>query len=142
VAAEVRRLGLNDRVTLLGYRRQPWPYYEQARCFVIPSTKEPFGLVLVEALAHGLPVVATACHGPREIVTEGLGHLVEIGDEAELAAAMTKALAEPGDPADRKAHAARFSLEAALDAYAELFEKVARQPAAQDRSNAVTMARS
>lgn len=142
IEAEARRLGVEDRVTLLGYQRQPWPYYEQARCFVLPSAKEPFGLVLVEALAHGLPVVATACHGPREILTGGIGQLVEIGDEAGMAAALTRALAHPGDPAEREAHAERFSLETALDAYAELFENVVQRGAIEHRSESVTMARS
>ena len=139
IEAEIHRLGLQDRVTLLGYQPQPWSYYEQARCFVLPSTKEPFGLVLVEALAHGLPVVATDCHGPSEILTDGIGQLVAIGDETSLARAMTRALAAPGDPHPREAHARRFSLDAGLDAYEALFETLDRHVMAKQARSAVTI---
>ena len=139
IEAEIRRSGLEDRVTLLGYRPHPWPHYEQARCFVLPSTKEPFGLVLVEALAHGLPAVATACHGPCEILTDGIGQIVELGDEVALAQAMTRALAAPGDPRPRQAHARRFSLDAGLDAYEALFDSLDSSATVRHANPAVTI---
>jgi glycosyltransferase involved in cell wall biosynthesis len=122
--AEIVRLGLEGRVDMHGYVPRPWQWYKQAACFVSSSDHEPFGLVVAEALAHGLPVVATACDGPLEILhgDERLGALVPIGDEAALAKAISAALEAPGDPAPRLARACDFSLDRALDAYEALFE--------------------
>lgn len=59
-----------------------------AHALVLPSAFETFGVVLVEALATGIPVISTRCGGPEDIVEEGLGLLVEPDDEAALANAM------------------------------------------------------
>ena len=59
-----------------------------ANTLVLPSTFETFGVVLVEALATGIPVVATRCGGPEEVIETGLGLLVERDNEEELAEAM------------------------------------------------------
>jgi glycosyltransferase involved in cell wall biosynthesis len=124
IAAEIARLGLTDRVQLLGYRSEPWPYYAQARCFALPSQREPFGLVVVEALASGLPVVTTDCDGPREILAGGVGGIVAQGDENALAQAISRALAAPGDPRARLDRARLFSPELGVDAYEDLMEKI------------------
>ena len=65
---------------------------------------EPFGLVLVEALACGRPVVAPAAAGPLEIVTDGAGRLYPPGDAHAAADALRAVLA---DPARRRAAGAR-----------------------------------
>ena len=75
--------------------------YRQADVFVFPSRTDTFGIVLIEALASGLPIAAHDAPGPRDIVTEpGLGAL-----DADLAAAIARALAAPGGRAARAAHA-------------------------------------
>ena len=123
--SEIARLGLEGRVEMPGYATQPWSWYERASCFVSSSDKEPFGLVVVEALAYGLPIVSTACDGPSEILADGLfGDLVAPGDEIALAQAISKALASPGDPRPRIERAGEFSLERALNGYESLFEEV------------------
>ena len=124
----VERLGLSGRVSMPGYIKEPWSFYDKARCFVLPSRSESFGNVVIEAMAHGLPVVSTRCHGPVELLENGrFGELVPIGDSMALAAAMTRALADPGDPAPRIARAREFSTEIALDAYEGLIERVIAQ---------------
>jgi len=125
IMAEINRQKVADRVTLLGYVAEPWAIYAQARCFVLPSDSEAFGLVVAEALANGLSVVSTNCDGPREILDRGrYGWLVPAGDEKALAAALDAALADPGEPNPRIERAKLFSLEKAVAAYDALIEDV------------------
>lgn len=63
-----------------------------ARVFVLPSRVETFGLVLAEAMACGLPVVATRCGGPEDFVVPPFGWLVPVDDSAALAVALAEAL--------------------------------------------------
>lgn len=102
-------LGLGERVTFLG--RQPPAevarLMAESAVVVLPSRAESFGAVLVEALACGTPVVATRCGGPEDIVTDGVGKLVPVGDPEALAEALAAVLAEPAryDPRLLRAHA-------------------------------------
>lgn len=119
--ALVAGLGLQDRVSLPGFVLNPYPYMANSDLFVLSSAWEGFGIVLVEAMALGTPVVSTDCHfGPNEILENGrLGPLVTVGDVAGLAMAMKQALFEPV-PRDRLMKAAlRFSDEVSAKAYAE-----------------------
>jgi glycosyltransferase involved in cell wall biosynthesis len=86
----VERLGIRGHVQFLGalsregVRQAMW----DANCLVLPSRLETFGVVLIEALATGLPVVSTRCGGPEDIVTPAVGALVEPGDVEGLATAL------------------------------------------------------
>jgi glycosyltransferase involved in cell wall biosynthesis len=59
-----------------------------SHCFVLSSNYETFGVVLIEALASGLPIVATSCGGPQEIVDESNGILVKPNCISSLSAGM------------------------------------------------------
>lgn len=61
---------------------------ENADCFALASHSETFGIVFIEAMAKGLPVIATKCGGPEEIVNEKNGLLVDVGDIDSLTKAM------------------------------------------------------
>ena len=125
IAAEIDRAGLGARVALPGYVAEPWDLYAHADCFVVSSRTESFGMVVVEALAHGLPVVSTDCGGPREILADGcFGCLVAQGDEAAMAGAISAALADPGPAAPRIARAAGFRPQLSLDLYDGLVAEV------------------
>ena len=125
-------LGLEDRVELPGFSHDVSASLVQARCFVLPSFKETFGLACVEALACGLPCVVTASGGPQEIImSPDLGMVVPVDDVDALAAAIDAALQTPGNPARRQARARDFTLDVALDRYDELISRVmshARSP--------------
>lgn len=88
------RLGLGERVRFAGGMapREVAARMRTSALLVLPSRRESFGGVLVEALACGTPVVATRCGGPEEIVTPELGSLVEAGDPRALAAAIADLL--------------------------------------------------
>ncbi|WP_237155244.1 glycosyltransferase [Oryzibacter oryziterrae] len=126
IEAEVDRVGIRPRVEFAGYQEKPWPWYASAKVFALPSRVEAFGLTVVEALAHGLPVVATNCGGPREILDRpGLGILTAHGDEAAFAAALDACLADPGQTAPRMARALDFSVKSRAEAYLDLMTDVA-----------------
>jgi glycosyltransferase involved in cell wall biosynthesis len=128
---KARRLGLQDCVRLLGFRRNPYKYMAAADVFVLSSLFEGFGNVIVEAMACGAPVVATDCpYGPREIIRDGEdGILVEPASAPALARGILRVL---GDAGLKKRLAARgreraLDFEAKLVAarYGELFQRVA-----------------
>ncbi len=125
LAELARRLGIADRLEMPGYIPDPWPAYAGARCFVLPSRSEAFGNVVVEALAHGLPVVATDCAGPASILDGGRhGTLVPVGDDRALAHAIAAALDRPGDPGPRRARAEAFSIDRRVPEYEALVTEV------------------
>jgi glycosyltransferase involved in cell wall biosynthesis len=83
----VSALGLTGRVWMPGFVDNPWWFMARADLFVLTSTYEGFGNVLVEALACGVPVISTDCpSGPREILQGRVGaELVKVGDVDALA---------------------------------------------------------
>lgn len=121
IEAEIERLGLTGRVDLPGYSKEPWRYYAEAKCFALSSVSEPFGNVVVEALAYGLPVVATACAGPQEILRHGeFGRIVAMGSDLQLAHAIEATLDAPGNPAARARRAQDFSFAVRVPEYERL----------------------
>jgi teichuronic acid biosynthesis glycosyltransferase TuaC len=91
----VQQLGIAASVTFVGKRpNQEIPAWINAsEVLVLPSLSEGFGVVLIEAMACGKPVVATNCGGPEDIVTPETGILVAPRDEVALAEALTAVLA-------------------------------------------------
>ncbi|MFA5860022.1 MAG: glycosyltransferase, partial [Elusimicrobiota bacterium] len=83
----VRKLGLEKSVVFLGFQVNPYKYLKRSTVFALSSDIESFGLVLVEAMICGIPVVSTDCpSGPREIVThEKNGLLSPVRDINKLA---------------------------------------------------------
>lgn len=79
-------LGINDNVIFHGYKNaaEMTSIYEQCDCFALVSALETFGVVYVEAMAAGLPVIATRCGGPEDFVNESNGVLIEVDNHKEL----------------------------------------------------------
>ena len=84
-------LGISGNISFHGYlsRQELFKEYQQADAFILPSRFEAFGVVLIEAMSCGLPVIATRSGGPSTIVPEGCGILTKIEDEDALSEAMS-----------------------------------------------------
>jgi len=117
--ALARDLGVAEDLALPGFVANPLAYLAQASLFAFTSNLEGLGFALIEALAVGVPVVATDCpSGPREILQDGdYGPLVPVGDYQALAAAMVATLRNP-PPRKLLQDAARpYEIETATSAY-------------------------
>lgn len=126
------RLGVEDALDLAGFQPNPLPFMREARLLVMSSRWEGFGIVLVEALYCGTPVVSTDCpHGPREVLADGeFGRLVPLGDPQALAEAIVASLGEDQDPGRLKARSEVFSAQSSVDGYLEALELYAPRAAA------------
>jgi glycosyltransferase involved in cell wall biosynthesis len=95
--ALTRELGLSERVRFLGWRDDRAALLAAADICVFPSRYEPFGTVMVDAWAAGVPLIAAAAAGPKAYVDHGVnGLLVPIDDVQALAQAINRVLSEPG----------------------------------------------
>lgn len=119
-------LGIEDRVTFLGRlsRKDMLAQMQGANCFVLPSRYEAFGVVLIEAMATGLPVIATRSGGPDSIVDAESGLLITPGNTEELTLAMEQLMSNadlysPGEI--RKQTLLRYGDAAVMDRYNQLF---------------------
>lgn len=89
-------LGVADRVRLAGWVADVPAFMRRGDVFCLPSRIEPFGLVVLEAMSQARPVVASATHGPLDLVEEGrTGLLFPVDDAAGLAAALRRIAETP-----------------------------------------------
>ncbi|MCB9946695.1 MAG: glycosyltransferase family 4 protein [Rhodospirillaceae bacterium] len=135
VAAQVRDLGLNDRIALLGEADDARLHtlYDQADIFVLASHFEGFGMVFTEAIARGLPIVATAGGATGLTVPAEAGMLVPPGDSGALGDALAAVLQDAGlrDRLRAGAGAARLGLatwDTAAAAFARQLDIAAAAP--------------
>ncbi len=82
-------LGVTESVRFLGQVAGGRRYFKAFDLFALSSDHEPFGMVLLEAMAAGVPVIGTDCGGGREVV-QGVGELFPLGDAAALAGALQR----------------------------------------------------
>lgn len=120
-------LGIADRLDLPGHVSDPLPYLASASAFVLSSDYEGVPAVVIEALAAGLPLVATRCSVslPGLLGDGAFGRLVAIGDEAGFTRAMADVLKMSFDPAAARAAAEPFRIVYAASRYRDLFAKLA-----------------
>ncbi len=89
-------LHLTDRMKFLGWVEDKRAFFELLDLVCVPSREEPFGIVVLEGMAHGRATIATDTAGPREIIRHGVdGLLVPPADPRALADAMAALLDEP-----------------------------------------------
>ncbi len=88
-------LGVAPRVRFLGWRTDPSALYRTADICVFPSRYEPLGNVVIQAWAHGLPIVAAASQGPAALIRDGAdGLLTPVDDAGALAEAVNRLLGD------------------------------------------------
>jgi glycosyltransferase involved in cell wall biosynthesis len=96
VKEKISRMGLESRIRMTGFVKDVLPILQATDILVLPSLQEGMPVVVLEAMACGLPVVATAVDGTPEAVRDGLtGFLTPPGDAAALACAVEKLLLDP-----------------------------------------------
>lgn len=116
-------LGIDDRVWFPGFVENPYKYMANADVFVLSSEYEGFGLVLIEALACGCPVVSTDCEsGPAEILENGkYGPLVPVGDDEELSNSIKSILNHPVEQTALREASLGYSIDVAIQQYGAVF---------------------
>ncbi|MDO4988790.1 MAG: glycosyltransferase [Synergistes sp.] len=128
----VKDLSVADKVKILGVmpRNKIAGYLASSDCFVLPSQAETFGVVYIEAMSCGLPVIATRCGGPESFVNESNGVLIPVNDEQALVDAFRYMFenAKKYDSAKISAETiAKFSPQAIADQLTKLYSEVLKQ---------------
>ena len=132
LARQAHTLGVADRIRFLGWRTDVSALIQASDVVAMPSRHEGFGTVILEAWAHGVPLVAAASQGPRDVVTDGrTGLLVPVDDTNALTGALRRVLEEPTLAHDLVAAAGaeyrtRYARGAVIEQYVETMSAIAR----------------
>ncbi len=126
--AMAKKLGIQDRVQFTGGVADTRPHYAMADVFVLPTIYEPFGLVCLEALACGLPVVTSTSAGAAELIVDGVnGYAVDALDIAAISHAIDQTVVPTAHAAmsiAARATALTFSPQTMADQYVALYRKL------------------
>lgn len=126
---QINESGLQDHIRLLGQKTKTeiTSLLQNSDVFILPSRGETFGVVIIEALACGLPAISTICGGPEEIITDRNGILVPMNDANALAEAIKK-MVSTYSTYDHQAIAedcqARFSPQVIAQQLTDIFQQV------------------
>ncbi|HXG01794.1 MAG TPA: glycosyltransferase family 4 protein [Candidatus Binatia bacterium] len=132
--AEIERLGLDGRCHLIGYQPNPSAFFRAMDVLVLPTTGDALPRVVLEAMAHGRPVVASAVGGVPELVVHGrTGLLAAAGNAPAFAEALgallaDRALAETMGRAGRQRVEEEFRVERTVKAIADLYRERLGRP--------------
>lgn len=126
------RLGLENTVYFLGYQDDVSKLLNSLDIYVLSSKSEGFSISTIEAMACELPVIATRCGGPEEIIQDNVNGLLVDVDDAKQLAVMIRHVAEDRSLRNRLPQQARlgattkFSTNAMVHSYQMLYEKYVR----------------
>lgn len=140
IEAEARARGLQSDVHFLGEQLDVVPTLQAARLFLLPSETESFGLAALEALACGVPVVATRTGGLPEVVREGEdGFLLPVGDVEAMAAAAGRILDDVAlqarlSSSARAGAVSRFARAPMIDRYEAYYDKILSSSSSTSRA--------
>ena len=128
-----RALGLDDCVRFGGWIDDVEAYLRQGDVFVLPSLDEPFGIVMLEAMASGRPIVTTRTQGPREVLDDSCAFFAEIGDVDTLTAGLLNVALKADEACARAAEALSryrrlYHRDAVVPQILELYAHVLAQP--------------
>ena len=124
---KITSLGLDEQIIRTGLQRNVPDWVQAMDVFIHASDKEPFGIVIIEAMALGKPVIAGNAGGPTEIITEGVnGLLTPYGDAEALANAILRYLDDQEFARRVAAQAQQRALEFSTQRYAENFINAVR----------------
>jgi glycosyltransferase involved in cell wall biosynthesis len=132
---QVEERGIAGRVRFAGWQADPAPYLAAADVFVMPSSHEPLGNVILEAWSVGKPVISSRSEGPLWFMRDGEnGLLADIGDADGFASALMKIRSSPALAAKLVAGGSKtlneqFSINGVTDAYLRLFSESLSQRA-------------
>jgi UDP-glucose:(heptosyl)LPS alpha-1,3-glucosyltransferase len=138
LSALARMLGVEDAVTFVGARSDTERFYKAADVFVLPTLYEAFSLVMLEALAAGLPIVTTRVNGVDELFAGQQPGLIVHRTPDDVARALAELAESPGLRAEMgrsaRAIASRFTWERSAEGMLDIFaELAATAPAASAR---------
>jgi glycosyltransferase involved in cell wall biosynthesis len=124
--ALARELGIENCVRIVGKQKGISAYFQMADLFLFPTQYEPFGLVILEALACGIPAIVSRCAGGSELMEEGRhGYLIENPvDHKEVAGLLARALRDPQALAKMGVEARALAERNSWDHVAEKYLKV------------------
>jgi len=122
-------LGVGHRVTFSGWVDDVQKFLSDAQLFVLPSRDEPFGIVLLEAMACGVPIVSTRASGPNEILDENTAFFADLDDAEQLAETIKRAIHNPDEAKARAEKALRrfsetYHVDKVVSRYVELYTQL------------------
>lgn len=127
---QIQRLDLLHNVHFIGFQQPSSAFLGQLDYFALSSSSEGFSIATIEAMATGLPIVATRCGGPEEIINTGTnGLLVPCGDPRALAEAIMALINNPElalqlGKAGRECASGKFSSASMLERYAAIYQRL------------------
>jgi glycosyltransferase involved in cell wall biosynthesis len=130
----IRALHLEDRIRLVGFQTETLPLFGAMDVFALSSLREGLPNVVLEAMAMGVPVVATRVAGvPRLIDHEENGLLVDVGDGEQLVSALAQVLADAGlqcrlAKAGRETVEERFSFQRRMERIRQIYDELLGVP--------------
>lgn len=124
--ALAQELGISEKVRFCGVQSNVYPYFHDADLFVLPSNYEGMPMTIIEAMATGLPIAATAVGGVPDMLTDGDSALLTACDERAFTDAMARLIADEAlrERLGRQARAdsARFSAKEMARHYVEIYQ--------------------
>lgn len=127
---QISAVGLDGRVHFVGFVADSARFLSQLDVFLLTSISEGFSIATIEAMATGLPVVATRCGGPEEIISDGSnGVLVEVGNAKAIATAVESMILDQRTASALAANARtvaaeKYGTQAMLSGYEQIYSNL------------------